>query len=113
MSEFLGNIFQLPLLIGGVFIITGIITKIFPPKKINALYGYRTPSSIKDQKVWDFAQKYSSDKMIQIGLILVVISFLKIVVGSNYEGFISSFFLFSAVIYLFLTTERAIKNRFK
>lgn len=113
MYEFLENIFQLPLLVGGIFIVTGIITKVFPPKKINAVYGYRTPSSIKSQPAWDFAQKYSSDKMIQIGLVLVMISFLKIIIGSNYEGFISSIFLFSAIIYLFLTTERAIKNRFK
>ncbi len=113
MTEFFGNIFQLLLLLGSIYVITGMITKTFPPKKINALYGYRTPSSIKSQQAWDFAQKYSSDKMIQAGLFLIVISFLKIIIGNNYEGFISLFFLFSATIYLFFTTERALKNKFK
>lgn len=113
MNELLENIFQLPLLVGGIFIVTGTITKVFPPKKINALYGYRTPSSRKSQPAWEFAQKYSSDKMIQAGLVLVLISFLKVIIGNKYEGFISLFFLFLAVIYLFFTTERALKNKFK
>ena len=33
---------------------------IWPPKKINMTYGYRTTRSMKSQSAWDFAQKYSA-----------------------------------------------------
>lgn len=112
MKEILDYIYQLPLLIGSIFIVTALITKIFPPKRINALYGYRTPKSIQNQETWNFAQKYSSNKMIQIGLFLVVISFLKIIIGSNFEVFFNFLFAFTAIIYLFVATEKALKNKF-
>ena len=37
-----------------------IVFRMFPPKKVNALYGYRTKRSMKNQINWDFAQKTSS-----------------------------------------------------
>ena len=61
---------------GIISIVAGLIMRKFPPKKINALYGYRTSSSMKNQKRWDFAQIYSSAEMIKIGFLNIVISFI-------------------------------------
>lgn len=38
-------------------LIAGLILKIFPPKKINALYGYRTRRAASSQATWDYAQR--------------------------------------------------------
>ena len=40
---------------------------IWPPKKINMTYGYRTTRSMKSQSAWDFAQKYSAKWMNGLG----------------------------------------------
>lgn len=39
-----------------------------PPKKINKIYGYRTPRSMKSQEAWDYANKYSAFLMCMIGI---------------------------------------------
>jgi uncharacterized membrane protein len=39
---------------GVLFLISVIFWK-FPPKKINRLYGYRTPKAMQNQQIWDFA----------------------------------------------------------
>ncbi|WP_211295613.1 SdpI family protein [Polaribacter porphyrae] len=39
---------------GVVFLISIIFWK-FPPKKVNNIYGYRTPKAMQNQQIWDFA----------------------------------------------------------
>ena len=68
-------------LTGIIFTVSAVILYCFPPKKINYLYGYRTPSSMKNQQVWDFSQKYSAIKMLQIGLLLLAVSFLNVFIS--------------------------------
>lgn len=62
------------LLFGAVFIIAGIILSLFPPKKINSIYGYRTASSMRNKETWDQANKYSSRLMIILGIVILLIS---------------------------------------
>lgn len=52
----------------GLFMAISVIFKLYPPKKINNFYGYRTTRSVKSQQAWDFAQRYSAKKMIMAGL---------------------------------------------
>jgi len=101
-------------LVGIIFTITAIILYRFPPKKINYFYGYRTASSMKNQQVWDFSQKYSAIKMIQIGLFLIVVSFLNLIVDINQEQatFLGIALMILACIYMMIMTEKAIKKNF-
>jgi uncharacterized membrane protein len=62
-----------PQLIGLIFLVTGFIQKRFPPKRINSLYGYRMPSSMKNQETWDEANSFSAGYMIKLGLIMIVL----------------------------------------
>ena len=62
------------LLTGGCFSLAGYITKRFPPKKINHLYGYRTKTSMRNQAVWDFAKRYSASEMINLGIYLLILA---------------------------------------
>lgn len=49
-----------------------IIFKLFPPKTINSWYGYRTVRSMKNEKNWKLAQKYSANLSILIlGIIFI------------------------------------------
>ncbi|HEK18841.1 MAG: hypothetical protein C0154_12695 [Mucilaginibacter sp.] len=44
----------------------------FRPKKINSLYGYRTPLSMKNQQNWDEGNRYSAQLMLKLGVILLL-----------------------------------------
>ncbi len=118
MEAILNYLFEktliIPFLTGIIFVVTALITLRFPPKKINYLYGYRTTASMKNQQVWDFAQRYSGIKMVQSGLALVAISLVNLLLDLN-EALQVSLGLSLVIlpcIYLFFATERAIRKNF-
>ena len=61
---------------GVIFVLGGFIMSKYSPKSVNATYGYRTSKSMKNQETWDFSQKYSSKKMMNYGLILMMFSLI-------------------------------------
>lgn len=114
MEWLIENILFLPFLVGGIFIVTATIVLIFPPKKINYLYGYRTAASMRSQQRWDFAQRYSSIKMIQTGAALLAISFAGVIfpIDENLNVGIGIFLMLPACLFMFWSTERALRNKF-
>lgn len=114
MDWIVENLLFMPLLTGIIFVIAAAVVYFFPPKKINYLYGYRTSASMKSQERWDFAQRYSSIKMIQAGAGLIVSSALGLAlpVDVNTKFIVGLLLLLPACIFMFFTTERAMKNKF-
>lgn len=55
------------------FLFVGVQLLFFPPKKIDSLYGYRTPRSMKNQENWDFAQKMAARTMIIFAFIFLFV----------------------------------------
>jgi uncharacterized membrane protein len=103
--------YQLLLLVGLFFVVIGLITYKFPPKKINVLYGYRTPSSMKNQERWDFAQHFSSIRMMKTGGYFIFLSFYKFFFEFN-EMVFSLLVLVLGILFLFYSTEKAIRKNF-
>jgi len=85
METILNYCNQMILLMGLLFAIAGGIMYVFPPKKINSLYGYRTASSMKNQQKWDFSQTYSAKLLFILGIVLMVVSFFKVVIKTSEE----------------------------
>jgi len=112
MTFILENTYQLLLLVGIIFVLVGSIQYTFPPKKINQLYGYRTPTSMKNIEQWHFAQQFSSVRLMQLGGVMIVMSFSKMVLQSGSEMVVSLLVLFASVFFLFFSTEKAIRNKF-
>lgn len=56
------------------FLVVGVVFWMYPPKKINGLYGYRTTRSCKSQESWDFAQRYSAKLMTILGLAALIVT---------------------------------------
>lgn len=103
-----------PIVVITLFVI--LITKLFPPKNINSLYGYRTANSMKNKVNWDFAQKYSTN------LFLVLLSFLLFVQVIAYTIYGSTTFteysilaglLLCVTIVLYQTERKLKRNQFK
>lgn len=61
------------LLSGITFFLLGIAMKIWPPKKINSWYGYRTPLSTSSDRAWKLAQKHSVKAMFKYGFIMTIV----------------------------------------
>ena len=62
-------VLMLFLTVGLIYLACGAFMYKIPPGKINHIMGYRTGRSMKDQRSWDFAQKYSGKLMIYAGII--------------------------------------------
>ena len=105
-------ILVIPALVGLAFIVTGLIMLRFPPKKINYFYGYRTPSSMKNQKNWDFAQTYSAKEFTKAGVILVLINSLLYAIKPElmYIPLTTVILIIGSVAYAVIRTEIAIKQ---
>lgn len=111
--DFLIDLLLVPLLVGPIFILSGIILNLFPPKKINSIYGYRTINSMKSQERWDYAQKVSALELIKLGSILTILSFLGIFINfsETIEILIGLGLIITIIIILFIRIERAINKK--
>lgn len=97
------------LMVGIVFVAVGIFMYLFPPKKINGLYGYRTSNSMESQEKWDFAQKYSAKVMALIGLGLIAFSFTRTLLpfdDNQTAIFGIAVLLFSVILLLFIVEKK-------
>ncbi len=101
-----------PNIIGIIFILTGLAMQVFPPKKINMLYGYRTPRSMKNIRNWNLAQQLSSKILSLGGFGILLIGLLGMILNLN-EFFINMtgiIAMIAVVIFVFIKTESAIKK---
>lgn len=60
--------------LSAIFLIVGLIWKFYPPKKINALYGYRTRRSMANQEIWTYANEIGANMFLALGVILLGLS---------------------------------------
>lgn len=86
----------------------------YPPKKINGIYGYRTPNSMKSMERWAFAQTYSARLMMRLGLIytLLAIPALFVSFHDRLAMYIGLGLLVLGAALLLVRTEKAINSRF-
>jgi uncharacterized membrane protein len=115
MEKLLENVLGISALCGVIFILAGWVVYVFPPKKINYLYGYRTSASMKSQERWDFSQRYSAVQMIRIGFIMVSLSFVgKVLPNTEITQLVGGLAItILGAVYIMLSTERELKKRFK
>ena len=111
--NYLSPLFGVLLLTGAVFVIMAIILKYYPPKKINPLYGYRTELSMKNQFNWDLGQKISTTKMLQGGLMMLLLSLSGLFLNWDplLEVLLGVGVLILISILLYISTERELKKQ--
>lgn len=67
--------------VNGLLFLLSVIFYFFPPKKINALYGYRTNKSMLNEDIWQFANTYFLKEFIKYAAIsfvaALVLAYLK------------------------------------
>lgn len=96
----------------GVLFLISIIFWKFPPKKINNLYGYRTPKAMQNQQIWDFANTtFNQNFLIYSGF-----SFLSAVLLANFSAkeltWEPMLLVILSIIVSVVKTERALNDNF-
>ena len=64
------------LLLPAVTLAMGLVFTLRPPRRINALYGYRSRRSMASQAAWDEAHRFSGHIYIRVGAALMVLALL-------------------------------------
>lgn len=99
--------------LGPFAIVLSVIMNVFPPTRINHIYGYRTTQSKKNQNTWDEAQRYFGELSLPVYISLSVIEFLLFIfLEQPIAGLTSIGLLILASIYLIMRTENHLKKRF-
>ncbi|GAA5415293.1 hypothetical protein Pryu01_00317 [Paraliobacillus ryukyuensis] len=70
-------------------LMASIVLRTSSPHNINSLYGYRTKRSKKNQKLWDFAQKYSAKLLSIVGILNILIG-----IGLMFVTYSKEYYLF-------------------
>jgi len=89
------------------------------PKEINAVFGYRTPMSMKNKETWEFAHHYCGKVWLIMGYIILILSVISMlfVIGKDEKivgtsgGILCGIQVVLLVISIF-PTEIALRNNF-
>ena len=99
-------------MMGPLLLVIAVLTKLFPPKKINSIYGYRTRRSMQSEDAWREANTYSSNAMI---VLAVLVSIFQLFTYWLFEEpvalSLSAGFLVVGAIVMIFRTERHLKSK--
>lgn len=86
----------------------------YPPKKINKLYGYRTPRSTKSQEAWDYAQYHGTKRMIHGAQIMLLLGIAGLFTppSETLAPWLAIFIVIACLCYPLILTERELKDKF-
>lgn len=113
--NFFNPLFIIPIITGPLVLVVFLITRQFPPKKINSLYGYRTRRSMANTEAWQFAQVYSTKLMIKSMIFYSSTALIGLFFGNENDGLLVLLALIIMIAFFaipIIKIEKELKNRF-
>ncbi len=105
------DILTLHVTVATVLLAASLMMKIWTPKKINHVYGYRTPRSMKSQRNWEIANTYGADLMMWAGITNVPVHLLSyFFVGGETSLYIPLVYFLGFLAVSFFLVERRLKE---
>lgn len=99
------------LIVAPVLLAVSLLMKIWPPKKINHVYGYRTHRSMKNQHNWDIANRYGAELMMWAGITNVFVHILSyLLIGGEASLFIPLGYYVSFIVVSIVLVEKRLKE---
>jgi uncharacterized membrane protein len=93
-------------------VLFSVVFLLFPPRKINHLYGYRTFKSMKSQQAWDFANSFFARYLLVASLAVCVLqAVLLLVLPARQVLSVSTAGLVVALFAGLFITEYKLKRR--
>ena len=105
------NPFLYVLSINGLLFLLSIIFYFFPPKKINALYGYRTNKTKLNEDIWSFANSFFTKQFVIYSAISFVSAMLLVYVKPIISWQPMALMLLSLAVSV-IKTEQALNKNF-
>lgn len=102
----------------GLFFVSGLFLKFFPPKK-NRFYGFRTNKALESDENWFFAQGIASGLIVIFSISFFFISiFIKYLTGFLYQAFtlytiIDTLLLLVATFMIYFLTEDKLRRKYR
>jgi uncharacterized membrane protein len=95
-----------------LLLFVSILFRLYPPKNVNSIYGYRTPSSMKNGDTWKKANDYSSSLFLKLSICLVIIQVvMSLTIGVNLKTVVISCVLLTlSMPIIILFTENYLKK---
>lgn len=92
------------LVLSAIFIVLGFILIKWPPKNINYIYGYRMPSSMKNQDTWDEAQKLGGISLSIFGVVIGIFGLWSIIkpLDINNETALGVFLIVGVIVMIII-----------
>lgn len=100
------------LLVGILFFAIALFYFLFPPKKVNALYGYRTSLSMKNEDIFQAANKKSASLFLYLGSILLLIGLVSYLTEGDSFLPIQLGTLLGGLVWIIWRTEVYLHNHF-
>lgn len=99
--------------VNGLLLVISLVFKFFPPKKINALYGYRTHKSMLNDDIWQFANTVFNKTLVSYGAASFVTAMLLAYLNPELmQSWVPMGILFFTVIAAIYKTEQELKKHF-
>ena len=96
----------------GVLFLISIIFWKFPPKKINNLYGYRTPKAMQNQQILDFANTTFNQTFLKYSGFSLLAALLLASMAKGELTWQPMVFVGLAILVSIIKTERALNDNF-
>lgn len=84
--------FNADILVGLLFLLMGLFTKVFPPKTRKNIYGYRSFLATRNEETWQEANHFATRHSLKIACVLIGIG---IVIGILFKTQGNWYYLFS------------------
>lgn len=95
-------------IIGLIVLLCGVVYKFFQPKEINSFYGFRTEKSIKSKEIWEKANRYCANKLVEAGVILTIIGGINSIVLPEMYSLFSLIIAGPLLIFVVIKTNKFI-----
>lgn len=96
---------------GLLFLISILFFK-FPPKKINSIYGYKTPKAMQNQQIWDFANSTFNKSLVIYAGICFIAALIFVEILKATWSWQPMALVFLSIIVSIVKTERALSDNF-
>ena len=110
--------FFMSAMLGVIFLVMGTVLRVFPAKKPNGFYGYRTQNAMSSPERWVFSQRYSAGLMIKGASVLILLSVVLTFTAKPFEinqvigKLYTVFSVLVLVVLVFVKTEKELRKRF-
>ena len=104
------NPFYYVLSVNGLLFAFSLVFYLIPPKKINALYGYKTEKAMKNIDIWNFANSFFTKQLIKYAAIALVFTLFLAFISKNISWEPMTIAILSLAVSVIKTEQALTKN---